>query len=66
MTEYAMARNDRTTLYELHAPGCRHLGQRHMEWMADLSGDSAAATATSFEDSNEDCVVVVANCARRL
>lgn len=66
MAEYTIACNDRTTFYELHAPGCKHLVRRHIEQMGEQAGDNPAVAAAAFEAANEDCRVVVANCAKRL
>lgn len=63
MTTYNIARNPRTTIYELHADGCRHLAR--LDTGADVTGDDPAETATAFEEANDGILVTVANCANR-
>lgn len=66
MASYVIARNERTTLYEIHVAGCKHLISRHLEQCARVEGVdmSAADLAAEFERENEDCLTKLGPCAK--
>jgi hypothetical protein len=66
-TTWTIARNERTSLYEIHADGCRHTTMsRHLDVMVTgyydgLTGREAKAR---YEADNEGCLAKLGPCAR--
>lgn len=67
MSDLTVARNDKTSLYEVHVTGCFHLQAPHMEPMYS-STDFAhpAELVADFENGNEGCYAKLGPCARKL
>ncbi len=66
MTKFDIARNDSTSLYEVHAAGCRHLAMNPRLEVV-VRGCEAAAGITAldmFEAVNEGCKGKLGPCAR--
>lgn len=62
---FAIARNARTSLYEVHADGCRHLIARHLEMMTTgNAGETGQEVADEFEARNDGCFATLGPCAR--
>jgi hypothetical protein len=65
MNTYAIAPNDRTTLYEVHRPGCAHLNRTDKyPFFTMWAGGTAADAAANFETANEGCFTKIAPCAK--
>ena len=66
MRHYSITRNTKTTLYEIHKIGCRHLALNHQEVMVEDepfegTGEELAA---NFTEENEGCTSKTAPCVR--
>lgn len=66
MNTYLVARNEKTTLYEVHAQGCKHLIAAHLDQhhMAYIGRDGAWVKQT-FEAQNEGCLAKLGPCAKK-
>lgn len=54
MTTYAVAPNDRTSFYEIHKVGCRHLALGKFPYSVPKDGDTAAAVAAAGRPPTRD------------
>jgi hypothetical protein len=62
---YGIAYNESTSLYEVHAAGCRHLSLNpRLEVTLTVTAVSGDAAAKSFEGGNEGCITKLGPCAR--
>src|SRR3954452_21705818 len=62
---FTVARNERTSLYEVHLAGCRHLIAAHLDVMAgEYEAATGAAVKAEFDADNEDCVAKLGPCAK--
>ncbi len=65
MSKFDIARNESTSLYEVHAAGCRHTAMNpRLELLVTATGASGAAVAADFEAANEGCFTKLGPCAR--
>ncbi len=65
MTTYRIARNSKTTLYEVHADGCKHLIAPHFDNVSSpVAGTSGQTVAADFEARNDDCYAKIGPCAK--
>jgi hypothetical protein len=65
MAGFAIAYNDSTSLYEVHAAGCRHTTMNaRLEVMVTVEAPTGAEAAAQFEAGNEDCLTKLGPCAR--
>jgi hypothetical protein len=64
MKTWTIARNEKTSLYEIHAAGCKHLIAKHLEVMSDYEAATGAALKETFEARNEDCFAKLGPCAK--
>lgn len=63
-TTWTIARNDKTTYYEVHADGCKHLIARHMEIMSTGLTGTSREVAAEFERGNDYCLAKLGPCAK--
>lgn len=63
---YLVARNQKTSLYEVHAQGCKHLMAAHLEShnVAYVAPDGEWVKRT-FEAQNEGCFAKLGPCAKK-
>jgi hypothetical protein len=62
---FEIARNTRTTLYEVHVSGCAHLISKNLERSGrTVTGSSGAEVAARFEANNEGCLTKLGPCAK--
>lgn len=65
--KFVVARNERTSLYEVHAAGCAHLTMsKHLAHGFTTEGGSATEVAAEFESQNDGCLTKVSPCAKAL
>lgn len=64
-TTWTTARNDKTSLYEVHADDCKHLIARHMEVMTTGNVGEPMDIAQQSAENNGGCVFKLGPCARR-
>jgi hypothetical protein len=65
MTKFDIARNDSTSLYEVHAAGCRHTAiNPRLETVVTVEATSGLVAADMFEAVNEGCLTKLGPCAR--
>lgn len=64
MSIWTIAMNDKTTMYEVHAEGCKHLMSKHLLTMTSEEASSGAEAAEIYEASNEGCLTVLGPCAK--
>jgi hypothetical protein len=63
--DYTVARNIRTSYYEIHKAGCRHLGMTSkFDCWSKGRGSTAAEAAADFEAANDDCFTKISPCAK--
>ena len=62
MTEFSVARNAKTTLYEVHKDGCAHLKLGKFDFVSKTSAATANAAASEFEANNDGCFSKLAPC----
>lgn len=73
MAAFQVAFNNRTTLYEVHVAGCRHLTMgvtgnprtARFDYARPVEAESAKACAADFEAGNEGCLTKLGPCARK-
>lgn len=67
MSRWVVRFDDVTTLYEVHAEGCRHLQRKRFNGSASslsvLDSVSGSVAAERFEAANDGCVTRLAPCA---
>jgi hypothetical protein len=61
---WTVARNDKTSFYEVHKAGCAHLNARHMEPSGQYAGQPGAV-ADAFQAGNDGCLTRLGPCARK-
>lgn len=61
---FTIVRNQRTTLYDVHAAGCKHLMAGHLDQGFTVQAPSGAAAGQAFQDRNDDCYTNLAPCAK--
>ena len=60
-----VARNERTSLYEVHREQCAHLISKHLHRCFSRTTDqSAAEFAAEFEAGNDDCLTKLGPCVK--
>lgn len=62
---FAIAFNERTSEYEVHLDGCKHLISSHLERMITMSASSGAAAAADYEDRNEGLRTRLGPCVKK-
>lgn len=62
---YTVAYNERAGSYEVHKPGCSHLGRGHLDHMMNIEATTATEAADRYEALNEECFATPSPCARR-
>ena len=67
MNEYMIGLSEKSWLYEVHKPGCRHLNMKsnYLYGFCTYKGDTAAEAAADFEARNEECFTKLAPCVKR-
>jgi len=60
---YTIAHNGRTSFYEVHVAGCKHLISSHLKVMSDREAESGLVAAADFEAGNEGCISTLGPCA---
>ena len=63
---FTAAYNERAGQYEIHAPGCAHLGKAHIDPMMTVEAPDAEAAAVEYERQNEECFATPSPCARKV
>jgi hypothetical protein len=61
---FRIAFNEKTTLYEVHLAGCKHLISRHLVGCATVTAASGSEAGAHFESRNEECLTKTGPCAR--
>jgi hypothetical protein len=61
---WTVACNGRTSFYEVHAAGCRHLMAAHLDIMYTAEAESGKAEQKRFNEGNEGCIAKLGPCAR--
>lgn len=61
---FQVAVNERTSFYEVHKSGCKHLISGHLEPLFETTGESGEQVARDFESRNDGCLTKLAPCAR--
>jgi hypothetical protein len=65
MLKFDIAFNDSTTLYEVHAAGCRHTAMNpRLEVFLTVEAAAGITAADMFEAVNEGCLTKLGPCAR--
>lgn len=64
MARFEIARNTRSTLYEVHAEGCQHLIASHLEKMSTVEAETGADAAAGFEARNDGVETKLGPCAK--
>jgi hypothetical protein len=65
MPTFTVARNDKTSFYEVHRQGCFHLKAKHMEVMSGTyEAETGQAVAVQGETGNEGCFYRLGPCAK--
>lgn len=62
MAHFKIARNNRTTLYEVHASGCKHTASARFDYFVMKRGETGAEVAAKFEEENEGCATKLGPC----
>lgn len=66
MATFTIARNEKTTLYEVHAKGCKHIAMSwHLDPMTDKEAATGAEAAATYESENEGCLTKLGPCAKK-
>jgi len=66
MNTYTVAFNGKTTMYEVHADGCKHLMARHLDVCSmGYIGPDGAWVKNAFEAQNEGCLAKLGPCAKK-
>jgi len=66
-TEIQVAFNENTTMYEVHAKGCKHLsGKKYMVYSHVYLGGDAQWVAKNFEENNDGCLTKISPCAKKV
>lgn len=63
--KFTIARNARTSLYELHKDGCAHTIARHMEVCGNVEGTDGDTVAAYEADHNDGCAYTTGPCVKR-
>lgn len=65
--EFTITRNEKTSLYEVHTAGCKHLTMsKHLTPGATVEAATGAEAAATFESRNDDCYTKLGPCAKAL
>jgi hypothetical protein len=62
--KWTIARNDKTSFYEVHAAGCKHLIASYIEPMGPAYDGNPADIAADFNASNDGCIALLGPCAK--
>lgn len=64
--KFAVARNERTSLYEVHKAGCAHLNLPHMDVMVgSVEASDGVTLAENSAYENEGCGYTTGPCVQR-
>ena len=61
---YTIAYNHKTSIYDIHRAGCRHLIAATNDVVCYENSINAAELAAKFERENDDCLTKLAPCAK--
>jgi hypothetical protein len=65
VTAFTVARNSRTSLYEVHTAGCAHLISKHLEVGGTFDAENAAEFAAAYEAGNDGILTTLGPCAKQ-
>ena len=61
---WSIAYNSNTSLYEIHATGCKHLIHPKFDYSFESDATTAAAAKSTIESGNEGCIAKFGPCAK--
>lgn len=62
---FTVARNSKSSIYEVHSDGCAHLNRPFMEvCVTGLQGESGEAVARQSANENEGCAYTTGPCVK--
>lgn len=61
---WAIAVNQKTSLYEVHAEGCKHLISSHLQVCSESHAETGKAAGAEFEAGNDYCFTKLGPCAK--
>ena len=65
MATFTIARNNRTSLYEVHKAGCAHTRLGHMDFRTDVEGTDGDTIARESAERNEGWGYTTGPCVKR-
>lgn len=65
MTQFTVARNAKTSLYEIHKEGCAHTNFGFMEATGTVEAESGNEAAQREAERNDGCAYTTGPCVQR-